>query len=292
MGKKIITKKDALELMNIQEELLGKLTGKSNFGPEAVEAGQQIGEAMVSVLDQYGLKALAIPKELGYTNPNDGYSKTTIVDSGIHPSGRHDRNIRYDLYCSPEMHVLREGGSILVKMLEAIEYYKKHNIPESDWGGENDITRVLRGSEECLSAELIPSTQEHFLGVDCTVVTMFKAYPWAGLRLCTLVDFIDIAPEAIKPHFSLDCFEDRRYSFMMMVECGVKGIADLIGHYGIPVSDASTMLSQLAQAMKDDAATHGFRSAKDFCHLFKKLGIYFQLGQPEDMRNDEFFPQE
>lgn len=293
MTQDIITREKAIELRDALAREVENLDSPESDFTKLENIGDKISNAIVAIIEQYGLKQICVPKEIGFKNPLNGFLNPVIVniDDNIISTTEYDRAIWFNLY-----NPLNGCGQVLVAIIDAIEYYKKHNIPLSDWGGENIITRSLRQGSgyDVRKTELTPSFQTDFLGADCSVKTVVEIFPFAGKRIITLVNFNDLDNSSKELYQDDDVDQDLfYYNFMIDVECGVLGVAELIKHYGISTGEASVMVEKLIQKLKEEAQANEYRSAKDFIPLFNKLGFYYQFkshGLYDS--NQGFFPVE
>lgn len=184
-------------------------------------------------------------------------------------------------------------GEILMSIYDALKYYRTNDIPKSDWGGENDITRGLSKLKNLPTIEriIIPDMGTTVLGAKTTINTTLEVRPY-GLELWSFVFFdgkngwlqtVRLSPDletslAVKYHFAV-----------RLGVYSVANIAKLITHFNIPLSDDATMLHSLLNVIEKKAQDKGSKWVYDFCTIFEELGISYSFGPafedwPEDYR--------
>ena len=271
-------------------------------------AGRRTQLAMRALLEKYDIPVLYIntPQSSGVDcrwdggnatrvnyvtiDKNSDYVKYSESGSDFYPNGNYDDSFPY--------------AEILDAMYQAIEYYVSHNIPVSDWGGENDVTRAL--SKMKVNPSLIKvisdGVEGMVLGRKVRITTVSELRP-IGLHLTSFILFEDMNGWLQTNNISIDPDTDEiisnyavRYHIHSTIACdSIKDIAVLIQHYGISAATPSSMMEELQAALTSAAENRNYKSVIDYASLFEELGIQYTFGpKPSDWEcydnSDDYVP--
>ena len=178
-------------------------------------------------------------------------------------------------------------AAMLKNVFDAIEYYKTHDIPVSDWGGENDVTRALSKMKvnPSLVEVISENVEEVVLGRKALITTVSELRP-LGLHLTSFILFENMSGWLQTRSFRIEPNTDDlilnyavRYHMHTTLQCdSLKDVAALIKHYGLTPDAPESMLEELQSALKSDAESRNFKSVLDYTSLLDELGIKYSFG--------------